>query len=614
MAILRSLKSCNAKDFAVGGVAGAIGAAVAVAVVVLLWKIAKVPIPPPVITPITSNPARLPLIAAAISPNNRYLAYVDASGLFVRNIQSGEPQKIPTPEGAALSSPDWDLAWFPDSSELLVSGPVAPEKLESLWLFHLGIGPPPRRIAEKAEYPSVAADGSQMAYIDAETERTIWVAGPEGDDPKRLFSAPDGNWFDSICWSPAGGRIAFLELAPDPKNGFIGTVDTTGLVANQTTVVKGKGFTSGPEGDEFSGLVWLADGRIVFVRANRHGAKGSNLSAIPVDLKLGQAVGPIRQFTKELDVYDSDLSSTKDGERLAFLRTKSHNEVYLGTLDATGKSFIKIPNEFIAEESNNRASGWTSDSKSVLFVSDRNSGTDNIFLQPISGRSTKALAASNADTQDEGTSLSDGTSLYWSWSKDKGDNPKKMALKLLPSSGDAPITLLDSQPGQSEFRCALVVPTCLISDESKNSLVFSLLDIQGRTKKFLAPSKLPVADGYDWDLSPDGDSVAEVHTDLSDNVVRILTLSDNVTQDVPVPGWSEFEHIAWAPNGTGLYISANLPKKAALLHIDLKGNVDVMWQSESKSIGLAVPSPDGKHIAFTVEATGESNAWVIENF
>ena len=342
----------------------------------------------------------------------------------------------------------------------------------------------------------------------------------------------------------------------------------------------------------------------------------SNLSAIPVDSKSGQAAGPIRQIpnTKELHEYDSDLSSTKDGERLVFLRTKSHDEVYLGTLDSTGKSFTKVSDDFIAEESNNRASGWTSDSKSVLFTSDRIAGTENIFVQPAIGGSPAALVPGSADRQLDGTSLSDGTSyLYWSWPKDKGDYPKKTTIKLLPAGG-VPVSLLDGQPFKSQFRCAMATQTCLISDESKDSLVFSLLDIQARTKRFLAPLKLPVEDGYDWDLSPDGNSVAAVHTDLSDNVLRILTLNDKVTHDIPVLGWSEFEHIAWAPNGSGLYIAANLPKKAALLHIDLKGNVDVMWQSESKSIGLAVPSPDGKHIAFTVEPPGESNAWVIEHF
>lgn len=594
------------------GMAGAVGAGVAVAVVVLLIVIPPPP-PRPLISQVTTNPVKRPLNAAAISPNGQYLAYVEPKGIFVRDMQSGEAKPLPTPEGATLSSPNWTLAWFPDSSRLLVSGPAGGEKFESLWLFHPLVGPSPQRIAEKAWFPSVAPDASRIAFIDAETERTIWVAGPEGGDRTRVLSAPEGNWFDSICWSPAGGRLAFLELAPDRNNDLIGTVDTTDAAANQTTVLTGRYLVSGPEGNEFSGLMWLADGRILFVHANPQGSKGSNLSAIPVDSKSGQATGPVTQITEEVDVYHSDLSSTKDGKRLAFLRTRSHNEVYLGSLESTGKSFTQV-GEFISEDSNNRVSSWTSDSKSVLFGSDRNGGTENIFLQPVGDGSPAALAA-GPDTQCCAASLSDGKLyLYWSWPKDEGDNPKKETLKLLPSAGGAPVSLLGSQAPRSRFRCALAAPTCLISDESKDSLVFSLLDIQARTKKFLTSLGIPVADGYDWDLSPDGSSVAVVHPSLSDNTVRILTLGDRVTHDVPVPGWSEFEYVHWAPDGSGLYLAANLPKNSALLRIDLKGDVHIVWQSESMFVRLPVPSPDGKHIAFTVGSTGESNAWMIEHF
>jgi Tol biopolymer transport system component len=359
-------------------------------------------------------------------------------------------------------------------------------------------------------------------------------------------------------------------------------------------------------------LVWPANDRIVFVRANRQRLKGSNLWKIPVDSKSGRATGPATQITDEVDVYHSDLSSTKDGKRLAFLRIRSHSEVYLGNLDSTGKSFAKV-GEFISEDSNNWASSWTSDSKSVLFTSDRNSGTENIFLQTVTNGIPAALAASS-NTQTDATALSDGTILYWSWPRDERANPKTTIMQL-PLAGGAPVSLLGSQAYKSQFRCALAALTCLISDESKDSLVFSQLDIQARKKRFLTPLKLAVGDGYDWDLSPDGSSLAAVHSDLSDSTVRILTLADRATRDVRVPGWAGFDEVQWTPDGTGLYLAANLPKKAALLHIDLNGNVDVVWQSESiMYVGLPVPSPDGKHIAFTVGSIGESNAWWIEHF
>jgi Tol biopolymer transport system component/class 3 adenylate cyclase len=594
------------------GIASAVGAGVAAAAAVLLWiRLVGPPASPtPLPSPVTTNSVKHPLSAAAISPNGQYLAYVEPRGIYVRDIQSGIDKPLPTPEGSALSSPDWELAWFPDSSRLLVSGPTGGEKLESLWLFHLLVGPP-QRIAEKAEFPSVAPD-DRIAYIDAETESTIWALLPESGGRKRILDAPKGNFFGAICWSPTGGRLGFLELAPE--NGFIGTVtvDAAGIGANQTTVFKGEDLVSGPGAEEFSGLVWPANDQIVFVRANPPRSKGSNLWKIPVDSKSGKSIGPEKQITNQVDVYLSDPSSTKDGKSLAYLRTKSHSEVYLGNLDSTRKSLTKV-GEFISEDSNNWASSWTSDSKSILFTSDRNRGTENIFLQLVNNGEAASLAASG-NTQADATALSDGTILFWSWPIDERVNPKT-TLMLLPQAGGAPVSLLGSQAYKSQFRCATALPTCLISDESQDKLDFSLLDIQARTKKFLTALNLRVTDAYDWDLSPDGRTVAVVHSDLSDNTVRILTLADGVTLSVRVPSWSGFDNVQWTPDGTGLYLAANLPKIAALLRIDLKGDVDVVWQSESvMSVRLPLPSPDGKYMAFTVTSTGESNAWWIEHF
>jgi hypothetical protein len=50
-----------------------------------------------------------------------------------------------------------------------------------------------------------------------------------------------------------------------------------------------------------------------------------------------------------------------------------------------------------------------------------------------------------------------------------------------------------------------------------------------------------------------------------------------------------------------------------LLNIDLRGRVHQLFQDPDKDIGWAIPSPDGRHIAFW-EASGSSNAWVLKGF
>ena len=47
---------------------------------------------------VTTNPAENPVYAAAISPDGRYLAYADLTGVFVRLLETGETHSLPLPE------------------------------------------------------------------------------------------------------------------------------------------------------------------------------------------------------------------------------------------------------------------------------------------------------------------------------------------------------------------------------------------------------------------------------------------------------------------------------------------------------------------------------------
>lgn len=58
---------------------------------------------------LTSNSAEAPVIAAAISPDGKYLAYSDGTGVYLQSIGSGDAQQISAAECK------------PNSSSLMVS-------------------------------------------------------------------------------------------------------------------------------------------------------------------------------------------------------------------------------------------------------------------------------------------------------------------------------------------------------------------------------------------------------------------------------------------------------------------------------------------------------------
>ena len=47
---------------------------------------------------ITTNPPENPVYAAAVSPDGRYLAYADFTGVFVRLFETGETHSLPLPQ------------------------------------------------------------------------------------------------------------------------------------------------------------------------------------------------------------------------------------------------------------------------------------------------------------------------------------------------------------------------------------------------------------------------------------------------------------------------------------------------------------------------------------
>lgn len=78
---------------------------------------------------ITANPTEAPITGAVVSPDGKSIAYSDTTGVYLRQIESGETHALQLPKGFDAVP----TSWFPDGMHLLLtSGPLA-RGVPSLW-------------------------------------------------------------------------------------------------------------------------------------------------------------------------------------------------------------------------------------------------------------------------------------------------------------------------------------------------------------------------------------------------------------------------------------------------------------------------------------------------
>jgi hypothetical protein len=95
----------------------------------------------------------------------------------------------------------------------------------------------------------------------------------------------------------------------------------------------------------------------------------------------------------------------------------------------------------------------------------------------------------------------------------------------------------------------------------------------------------------------------------------VLSAVDGSQREIEVKGWNELNHIDWATDGKGFYVSSEMALLATtLLYVDLDGKATIVLREPgmfTETWGL--PSPDGKHLAYLHSRTG-NNAWMLESF
>lgn len=550
----------------------------------------------PTLHRLTTNGVQNWVITSAISPDGKYLAYSDKTGIYLRLLSTGELLPL-APKVSNVTS----LAWFPDSSQVLASWAGSTGK-KSLWVLSI-LGGNPRPLSEEGWSASVSPDGSQIVFLKgadfADMGHEIWVMRANGAEPRKLVAFSEGQ-LASPVWSPNGRWIAYVRYnerdASEAPIVLFNLEQGAGKVLLSRQPVEGWGMT------------WLPDGRLVYAMdESRPSQNSSNFWMARIDLSTGRLVGAPARITNG-DGFVVKPTVTADSKHLVFNRVKPHANVYIAEISPKGLR-ISTPRQLTTNEAEDLPFDWTIDNKSVLFISDR-TGTPNIFRQGINETSAEMLLAEQEKKLPICRLTPDGSEILYSVPTNASDNLQPVSLMRAPLNGGLPHVVLEA-PAIGNFECSHAPATiCAFGQEEPKELVISVFD-----PAIGEPHKIATLQaGWAWGLSPDGKSIAASTFGATNNQIRLLSLAGQPTRQITVKNWSGFTSLDWAADSKGFFVSSNATgSRESLLYVDLAGNAHQIWQVNHVWPTWAIASRNGRYLAIPAP-TIESNVWMAENF
>jgi Tol biopolymer transport system component/predicted Ser/Thr protein kinase len=550
---------------------------------------------------LTHVPPETRLVGGSISPDGKHLAFSNTKGLYLSTVETGEVHEIPLPDEVRTKL--WGVGWFPDNERLVLAVESETEG-RTIWEASI-FGGAPRKLNIHGRSPAVSPDGSSIAFI-GEDSNEIWMMGANGENPTAILRGKDELYF-AVEWSPTGQRIAYVRSDANGINNRIETISPDGR--SRTVVVA----DSPVPGGEVARLIWLADGRILSTWGAPNAADQIAVMQIRADPSSGKPSGKAERTAIEVTY---PLNATADGTRMAAFNGNIRDDVYVADLEDNGKR-IAPSKRITVSASMDRPATWTSDSRAVLFISDR-TGRPQLFRQRLDQDGSEQMVQA-ADNVISGETSADGAwILYWLVPQAKAGVPSMGAkLMRIPAAGGPSELVMEAPPdGTLDVHCASGAGgSCILSRWEKGFLVFYFLDALRGQGKEIGRTKMEKASDYaGWSVSPDGSRIALAYSDAAQTRMRVIDLRGGVERDVPFPkNWNLWDH-TWSADGKALFLSAQLPAGYFLARLELDGTTRVLLdRGRAQWVGEVHASPDGKRLTFALQ-TFDLNIWMLENF
>jgi Tol biopolymer transport system component/DNA-binding winged helix-turn-helix (wHTH) protein len=563
---------------------------------------------------LTASSEENPVLGAAISPDGKYLAFADKTGLYLRQIDSGETHSLTLPSGFAAIP----AGWYPDGSHLVatwVEGPTAPP---SLWQISI-IGGAPRKLIDNGQLPAISPDGSQIAFVKGPKHaEEIWLMAGNGENPRRLLVPCQNCTVGGPAWSPDESEIAYVISEYTP----LWRANTSVVLFNLRTGREETIFSSGghqaESGREMElgpALIWTSDNHLVYSMSEpAPNQDDSNVWSVPLDAR-GHLAGSAVRLTAAPDEVSS-LSASADGKRITYTKNYLNPGLYVSEL-TSGGTRLSAPQRLTLDNWRNYAFSWTADSKAVLFSSDRD-GTFHIFKQRIDQSAPELLVGGNEETSLPRLAPDNATIIFEVWPKlgAPPNSPRRLMRMSLAGGPPQPVLQHDRL---GNIQCARPPSDlCLYDLRGPTQVSFFRFDPMTGDSAELPQLRIQDASSYayNWTLSPDGKILATGKGKILQREPNITftSVEDGSKRTVTAQAWAGINSIDFAADGRSVWASAfTNTGKWALLSIDLQGRTRTMLEDAQMAIGWAIPSPDGKHLALW-KASGTSNIWMLENF
>jgi Tol biopolymer transport system component len=457
----------------------------------------------------------------------------------------------------------------------------------------------------------VSPDGSRIAYFAGpDSGSELWLMDSDGANRRKIAVAETADkslrgriW--SVAWSPRGQRIAYIQsrdiavLNPEEDSFSLQTRDANG---GDPQVILGDTRLK-------QALYWVADGRILYAYREDPASERSDegVYSIRVDERTGKATSQPQAVTSGQGRVGG-LSVTSDGKQLVLWRENTQPQAFIVEFEA-GSPRLKLSRRRLTLDANgNIAEAWTSDSKAVLFVSNRN-GTWRLFKQNIDETTAEVLV--------EGRSIflprlsADGAQvLYLAASRpDDASVPASLMSKSL--AGGPPHLVLQEKGIIKNYQCARAPSQlCIFSKLVGANHIFVSFDLEHGPGREL--TRITNFTETNWTLSPDGRKLAIF---LNRHQIRFLSLDTGVARDVSIDNWP-LQNGDWSADGKSIFVPSVTSKGTpVILEANEAGKAEVVLEGDANTaFWWMIQSPDGRYGMLVAEIPGDNNAWMVKNF